>query len=345
MDETEQLQLIARTRAATRSRVWRCRLTFPTNPSIEHEELDPDDGDAESTWRRRWAQTDEWRLLLSCAQDRQLVARAAIVTTCATPSRPSLLHALFVFFPRPRVEHTFVERCWRATGRPSMARSGRSGQRRAKNGTWSSRQANSLAAHGLRKRGQPPSRAVTRSTPSHGSATEEVGSLRPGALKAILAERGVSLPSGALEKQELVQLVLDSGGVPPNLPKEGGCASSSGALTTRAAKSEPRTESEGRDYLHSYLDALRAEPPKALRARLEQTYRDHNIPKPQDDDGKGNAMNAIGKWLSSQNTNAGVVDGKGDSNAWVACGAARAGGARGHARCDSKCASRPHHEH
>ena len=65
---------------------------------------------------------------------------------------------------------------------------------------------------------------------------EAVGSLRPTALKAILAERGVSLPSGAVEKQELVQLVLDSGGL-PNLPAEGGWASTHGNGSVRSSAS------------------------------------------------------------------------------------------------------------
>ena len=92
MEETEQLKLIARTRAAARSRVWRCRFTLPTDITQDEAATFTD-----HTWYEQWTQTEDWAVLIECAMDRRLTDRAAFLTTCATPTQPSTLHVLFVF--------------------------------------------------------------------------------------------------------------------------------------------------------------------------------------------------------------------------------------------------------
>ena len=44
-------------------------------------------------------------------------------------------------------------------------------------------------------------------------AEAAVSAMKPSQLKAILQERGVPVPPGAMEKRELVQLVMDSQGM------------------------------------------------------------------------------------------------------------------------------------
>lgn len=96
MDDDEQLRLIARIRAATGARVWRCRLSFCGVTADGDGAAEPGTLSAYE-WHCRWTRTEEWQLLLACAQDRKVTKRAALLTLPATADRPSTLDALFVF--------------------------------------------------------------------------------------------------------------------------------------------------------------------------------------------------------------------------------------------------------